>query len=234
MRVFALAVDLFHDAVDFRHGQVRSAGEAHEDGVGLGEHLAAFEKRVGQNFLHHFVGAIFARGLNRRQRTFLMPPAQHGAKVVEIHVDQAGVAQQPPDAAHALGEQFVGDLQRFVDAGVLIDQLENLLIRQTNDAVRLAFQLAQAKLRLALAARTFKIKRQRHNPQHQGAAFMRQARNDRPRARTGAATQARDNADDVRARGEQPDLIDVLLGGGAAHFGITARAEAAGELIAQG
>ena len=43
--VFALAADLFHDAVDFGQRQAGAAGDADEDTTGLGESVTAFEQR---------------------------------------------------------------------------------------------------------------------------------------------------------------------------------------------
>ena len=53
----AAASDLFHHAVDLGHGQIFSAHEAHENGVGFGEGAAFIQQRMGEEFFHGFARA---------------------------------------------------------------------------------------------------------------------------------------------------------------------------------
>ncbi len=186
------------------------------------------------HFFQQIVRAVIAGGFDGGEGTFLVASAQDGAKIVEVNVDQAGLRQQAPDAAHALRQQFVGDLQRLVDAGVFINELEDPLVRQANHAVGFGLQFAKTELRLALAASAFEFKRQGDNAEHQRARLPGEPRDDRAGARSRPAAQAGHDADDVRARAQPANGFHVFLSGPAAQFGIAARAQSARELCAKG
>ncbi len=95
----AIASDLFHHAIDVGHGQILSAHEAHEDGVGVGKGAAFIQQRMGEEFFNGFARAGGAAGLDKRKRALGVAVAHEGAKVVEMNLDEAGAREQPPDAA---------------------------------------------------------------------------------------------------------------------------------------
>ena len=156
--------------------------------------------------------------------------AQERGQVGEMDFDQALVHQQPPDAAHAVGEEVVGDLEGLQHAGVLIDQLEHLLVGQADDAVGRGFEFRQALLRQALPAAAFAIEGRRDKPQHQGAGLLGRARQHRADARARAAAQAGHDENHVRALAERLEPRQMFLGQRAAAVGVAAGAQPAQEL----
>ena len=156
-----------------------------------------------------------------------MAVAHEGAKVVKMNLDEAGAREQPPDAAHALDEQAAGDAEGVEDAGVVVNELEGLLVRQANHAVGDGFQLFQTLLRLLLAAVAFADKRQRDKREDERAGLLRGAREDGADAAARAAAESGDDEDDVRAVAGGFERGKLLLGEGASAFGIAAGAEAA-------
>ncbi len=70
LRVFALAADLFHHAVDLGHRQILSAHQAHQHGVGFGQRAAFVEQRMREQFFHDLARARRRRRLRRRQTRF--------------------------------------------------------------------------------------------------------------------------------------------------------------------
>jgi hypothetical protein len=233
VRVFAMAIDLFHDAIDFGHGQVGTACKADENGVGFGEHLAAFEEGMGDEFIENFAGAIFAGGLDGGERAFLMTAAQDGAEIVEIHVDEAGMRDETPDAADALGEEIVGDFEPFVDAGVFVNEFENLLVGHADDAIGGVFQFAEAELGLTETAGAFKFKRESDDAEDEGVVFAGKPRDHGAGAGASAAAQTGDDANDVRPRTKRAEFFRIFFGGSPAHVGIATGAETAGEFGAE-
>src|SRR5712692_8674834 len=96
-------------------------------------------------------------GLGGGQGAFAKPAPGHGAEVREIDVDQARSREEPPDAAHALPDQFVNQVKGLDQTGLLIDELEHLLVGEADDPIGHSFELMQAEERLALASRAFTI-----------------------------------------------------------------------------
>ena len=86
--------------------------------------------------------------------------AQERGQVGEMNFDQPLVHQQPPDAAHAGGEEVVRDLEGLQHAGVLVNHLEHLLVGQTDDAIGRGLELRQPMLRQALPAAAFALEGQ--------------------------------------------------------------------------
>ena len=150
LRALAMASDLFHHAADLGHGQILSAHQAHEHGVGFGQGAAFIQQRMGEEFFDRFARAGGAAGLDKGKRALGMAVAHQRAQVVKMDLDQPGPREQLPDAAHAFDEQAAGDAEGVQDAGVLVNQFEGLLVRQANHAVGDGFQLFQALLRLLL------------------------------------------------------------------------------------
>ena len=227
LRVFAMAADLLHHAVDLGHRQILSAHQAHQHGVGFGQRAAFVQQRMREQFFHDLARARRAGGLDEGKRAFGMAVAHERAQIVEMNLNQAGPREQPPDAAHALDQQAAGDAERVEHAGVFVNQLERLLARQADHAVGDGFQLLQTLLRLLLAAVAFALERQRHKRQHQRAGLLRRARQHGADAAARAAAQAGNDEDDIRAFARGLERGKLFLGDGAAAFGIAAGAQAA-------
>lgn len=107
--VDAVAVEVFHDAADFVHAEVAGGGEADEDGGGFGEDLAVLEERVRGEFFHDLAGAVGAGGFDGGEGALGVAPAEDGAEVGEIELEQMVAVEQPPDAGDGLAEQVVGE-----------------------------------------------------------------------------------------------------------------------------
>ena len=147
-----------------------------------------------------------------------------------MNLDQAGTREQLPDPPHALDEQSARDAERVQHTRILVNQLENLLARQRDDAIGDGFELFQALVRLLLAAVAFAQERQRHKRQHQRARFLGRARDDRADAAARAAAQAGDDQNRIRTLASRLERGKLFLGDGLAAFGVATGAEAAQQL----
>lgn len=149
---------------------------------------APVEQRVRHEFLNNLLRTMRAGGFGAGERAFGMTVPHHGAEVGEIKVDEARPRDELPDPAHALRQQLVRRGEGLNNTGVLVNQLEDLLVRQADDAVGGSLEFLQAQPRLPHPLRPFAIKRQRDECQRQRAAFLGNASKHRPRSRARAAT----------------------------------------------
>ena len=101
LRAVALAVDFFHDAIDFAHGQVFAARQADQYSVGPGECAAFIQQRVRQQFFNNFTGPRRTGSFDKCERAFGMAVANKPAQIVKMNLNQAGTRQQLPNAAYA-------------------------------------------------------------------------------------------------------------------------------------
>src|ERR1035437_4816512 len=144
--------------------------------------------------------------------------------------NQPLVHQQAPDAAHAVSEKLVGDLERLQHAGVLIDHLEDFLIGETDHAVGGRLELRQALLRQALPPAAFTRERRGHKTQHQGARLLRRARQHGADTGARAAAQTGQDENHIRALAQRLQLRQLLLSQRRAAVGVAAGAQTAQEL----
>ena len=93
-------------------------------------------------------------------------------------------------------------------------------------ASAVGLDLLQSVLRLELAALALEVKGQRHQGQHQRAAFVRHAGENRRRPGARAPAQSGQEENEVGPGAEGADFFHVVLGRGAAQFGVTPGAKA--------
>ena len=128
----------------------------------------------------------------------------HRAKIGEIHIDQAGLGKETPDAAQTVGHEAVANLKCLHHAGFLIQHLERVSgWAGKNDSIGRRFQLLQAGFCLTLTASSaLEVEWQRRHCQDECAAFAGHARQNRSGPGSGATTQAGEDENDVRPRAE--------------------------------
>ena len=114
-----------------------------------------------------------------------------------------------------------------------VEQFEEFLVGQADDGVGGGFQPLQAGVRLAPAAFALEFEGHGGHREDQRAAFAGHAGQDGRRAGARAAAQAGEDENDVRPGAEGGQLRRVVLGGGAALFGIAAGAKPACTLLAE-
>src|SRR5438477_10871991 len=112
---------------------------------------------MSEQLLDCVANAVFPFRLGRRERTLAMLALGNSAEIRKINIDQPGTGKKPPNAAHALRHQIVGDLEGFEKARFFIDQFEDLLIRQADHSIGHRFECLQAKHSLALTSHPFAI-----------------------------------------------------------------------------
>ena len=136
------------------------------------------------------------------------------------------------DALHRLAQNVVGDAERLEEARVLGDR-QQLFVGDDDGGVHRVDQLLQAALRLVLAALAFEGERLGDHRDRERAHFAGQRRDDRRRARAGAATKTGGDEDHVRAFERFDDFVGIFQRSLAANVGIGARAQAIGQLDAK-
>src|SRR5437667_12389700 len=86
-----------------------------------------------------------------------MAITKEGRELGEMDLNQTGVAQQAPKAAHAVGQKLIGQFEGVEHAGILVDEFERFLVWETDDSVGRGFKFFQAALGQALTAAAFAI-----------------------------------------------------------------------------
>ena len=202
--------------MDLGHGQIGSAHQTDQHVVGFAQDLPAIEHRMGQQFLDHFAGAGWSHALGDGEKAFGVAGAKHGAELGQMDVNQTTVPQQAPDAAHAVGQQFVGQLKSFQHAGVFINQPEDFLVGQTDDAIGSGLELFQAALGQVEAAAAFAFEGQRHKSHHQRARCLGRLRQGRTETGAGPAAEARDDENHICAFAGRFELGELFVLGASA------------------
>ena len=216
---------MVHHAIHVRHGQIRSAHQADEHGVRFLERFATVQQRVREQFFHRVARAGGASGLDGRKTTFAMTVAQQRAQFLEMDFDQARMHEQPPNAARALDQELRRGAKRVHQARVLINELEHLLVRQTDDTIGGGLEFFQALPGLVSAAVALTVERQRHERQRQRAGFAGRAGEHRTDPRARAAAQTGDDENHVRPRAGFLESGQVFFRDRVPAFGVAACAQ---------
>ena len=152
-------------------------------------------------------------------------PRMIDAHVGEVEVDEAFLDHQVGDAGDARIEHLVGHGEGVGEGGLLVRDPEQVLVRDHDQGVDRLLQLVDAGLGDAHAAHALELERLRHDADREDAHVARRAGDHRRRAGAGAAAHAGGDEGHVRARELVADLVDHLLGGGAADLRLRAGAE---------
>ena len=118
------------------------------------------------------------------------------------------------------------------EGGLLVRHPEQVLVRDDEQRIDDLLQFGDAGFGDAHAPLAFEVERLGDDADGQDAGFLRAARDHRRRAGAGAAAHAGGDEHHVRALQVVADLVDHLLGGGAADLGLRAGAEAFGDVHA--
>src|SRR5690348_2035091 len=116
-----------------------------------------------------------------------------------MDLDEAFVAQQTPNAEHRVGEQLAGQLESIQNAGVLVDNLRDLLNRKADDAVRYLLELLKSLQGYLLAVTALAFERRHGEHQDQGPRHSRGPRDHRAEPCARAASETGDDKDDLCA-----------------------------------
>ncbi|MNY13697.1 hypothetical protein D3C86_1468440 [compost metagenome] len=133
--------------------------------------------------------------------------------VGEVHVDQPRDGQDVRDALHALAQHVVRDVEGLLHGGALLDDLEDLVVRDDDEGVDLLAKGGDALLGLLGAATALEHEGTGHDADGQGTDFAGHLGHDRGRAGAGAAAHAGGDEDHVRAVEGGDQVIAALLGG---------------------
>ena len=140
------------------------------------------------------------------------------------HRDQVG------DALDALAQHVVRDAERVEHRRLLVEHLEQLVVRDHDHGVAVLAQRLDALGGLGTAFRALEMERRRDDADRERAELPRDARDDRRAAGPGSAALARGHEDHVRAAQRALDLVVGLFGRAAPEIGRRTGAEALGQL----
>ena len=138
-----------------------------------------------------------------------------------------GIGDQVGDPLDALAKYLVGHPEGVDDRRLLLDDLEQPVVRDDDQRVDLVAQLADAGLRLLGAPATLESERPRDDPDGQRAQLARDLGDDRSGAGAGAAALAGRDEDHVGALERLLQLVPGLHRGLVALLRVRARAEPA-------
>lgn len=221
--------DVAHDIVEFAEAEIAGGGDVDEESLGSGQ-VGIHERAVDGGF-GGAAGALFALGDTQTEggATGIGHDAAH---VGEIHVDEAGTEDDVADAAHALLEDGVGELEGVFEADFALGDFEQFLVGDDDEGVYFTRQTVEAFFGEFAAHGAFEIERLADDGDGEDAELAGEARDDG--SGSGASTTAHAGGEEhhVGAFEEGLDFAFGFDGGGFAELGVTADAEATGGVFA--
>ena len=219
--------DQLRGVVDLAQSEVGAALEEHEHAVGAVD--GGLQQRRGDRGLDRPGGAVLAGGSadahERRSRILY-----HRLHVVEVHVDQAGSGDEFRDALNAREEHLVCRAEGVEHGDVGVGDLQKTIIRDDNERVDFLAQGRHPSLGLSRAAVALEGEGTGDNADGQRTGLAGDLGHDRSRTRARAAAFTRGHKDHVGTLERRSDLVDVILRCLTTNGGISASAEAVGQL----
>ena len=148
----------------------------------------------------------------------------------KVQVHEPGRYHQVGNATHAHVKDVVGHLERFLPAGFLVGQPEEILIGNDDQRVHVLLQLGNACIGRPCAAHALEGERLGHHAHGENAALACHARNDRSSAGAGAAAHAGGDEHHVRAVEMPGQFVSRFFCRRTADFGLRTGAEALCEM----
>ena len=220
----AECLDRVDDVVGLLQLQAAVGGDVH-DHPARALQVHAVEQRRGHRLLGRDPGAVQPGGFaDAHHRLALL--AHHGAHVGEVHVDQARDVDDLGDAGHRVVQHVVGAAEGVLEAGVVVHDLEELLVQHDDQRVDVLDQLLDALLGDLHLLRAFELEGLGDDAHGQHAELLGDLGNDRRRAGAGALAHAGGQEDHVGPLKRGADLVSHRVGGGASGFGPGAGAQA--------
>src|SRR5215831_5258877 len=182
---------------------------------------------MGSEFGQQPAATAGSGGFGGCKDAFGVAAANEFTEVSELNLDESPGCEQSPDATDAFGQEAVREFERVDDAGVLVDELEDLLVRKANDSVRALLKHLEASAGDGLSAAAFAVERKRKEPDDKSAGFFGRSRDDRSDACAGAAAESGRNEDDFSVFAGGFQFGSRFLRRCAGAFGVAAAAKAA-------
>ena len=139
--------------------------------------------------------------------------------VGEVEVDQARLRDQIADALDALAQHVVGIGKRFVERRLLLDDLQDALVRNRDQRIDLRFEFGDAALGDLHALLAFERERFGDDRDRQRARFARDLGDHRRRAGARAAAHARGDEDEIGTVENHREIFARVFGGFASDVG---------------
>ena len=219
------------------HGGRLDIVEPHFLGAGdVDEHAAravdrGLHQRAGNGHLRGILRLVLAGG-TAHAHVRETGALHNGGHVGKVEVDEAGVLDELGNAAHGLDENVVRDLESVGQRNLLGAGVFQTVVRDDEEAVHAAHQLADALLRLQRAAAALPGERTRHNADGEDAGILRGLSHDGSRSRAGAAAHTGGEEYHIGTLERLGDGVAALLGGALSDIGVGARALAVRQLFA--
>ena len=136
------------------------------------------------------------------------------------------------DPLDALAQHVIDDAEGVEDAGVLLDDVLEPVVRDRDERIDLRLQLLGRLLGDELALVALERERLRHDADRQGTGVLGDLRDDRRGTRPGPATEARGDEHHVGVGQRGRDLLRVLFRRALAQLRVAAGPETARDLVA--
>ena len=202
-----------------------AAGDIEEDAAGAVD--GDVQQLAGDGHFGGEAGAVFAVGVtDRHQRGAAF--GHDRAHVGKVEVDQAGDGDQFGDALDALAQDIIGEAEGVLQAGALVDHLQQAVVGDDDEGVGVLFELVDALFGRFRAARAFEGEGAGDDADGQRADFLGDLGDDGGRAGAGAAAHPGGDKDHIGAFEHFVEFFGGFLGRLAADLRIAAGAEAAG------
>ena len=141
-------------------------------------HTHAIKQRIGNSAFSCIQSAGLTLGLACAHHG-LTHFAHHRAHIGKVEIDQAGHHHQIGDRTHALLQNLIGELKRFLEGCFRLGNQEEVLVRNDDQSVDMLFQLFDTGFRSPHPARAFEQKRLGHNTNGEHTHVARSLGNDR-------------------------------------------------------
>ena len=216
--------------VDLEEAHVLAAGDVEEHAGGAVDRR--LEERRGDRLLGGLGRAALAGGVADAHQGGT-GVGHDRPDVGEVEVDEAGDGDQVGDPLDALAEDVVGLAEGLADRLAALDDVEQLLVRNDDQRVDLVAELLDPVESLLHALGALELERLGDDADRERAdLLLGDLGDDGGRTGSGAASLAGGDEDHVGALQRLLDVVAALGRGSGTDLGLTAGAEAAGQLLA--
>ncbi len=208
--------------VDFEHREVVAARDVEEDALGTVD--GELEERRIDRGAGCFGGAAVAGAVAdaHERRAGVLHDRFH---VGEVDVDETVLGDEARDALDGVLEHFVDDLERFRERRGLIDEREDLVVRDRDEGVDLAAELLERLFGVLAALEAFEAERLRDDRDREDAKRAGDVGDGRDRAGARSAAETGGEEEHVRAFEGGLDLLRALFRRALPHLGVGAGSE---------
>ncbi len=202
---------LLDEVGGFRHfvkGHVHIPHHVHQNPP-CAFHRAIAQEGAPDGLLRRFQSTVFSRGRSCAHHGFPLV-LHHSADIGKVEVDNAIPGDQVGHALNALPQHIVCQAEGFQHRGMLVDQLQEIVVGNNNERVHILPEFLNPCNGSIASALAFVVERQGDDSYRQGLHLPSDLSNHRDTAGAGAASHACSHEHHVGSGNRLTDMVHAL------------------------